>query len=374
MASLMKPASGLVNLYAQRKDNMLSIYTTENIISTIFRDNENKYDAWYDFITKLRPTMKVLLDEDTDYDDNEYNPVFMFEKDYDIQVEPEYTDEVGENSYLSRIEKMELNGVADPFAIFILDVDEDTANCIAEKYGVVCHALSSKTTSNPIFQEGIEKTVERQETRKGWMELLTGKNTTPSNHLIFIDRYLFSDDSNGITQQDGLDNVAEVLEKALPAKLGVDFHVLLIFDATEMGSPLTFNQLSTKLNGIKKQIKRPYNIIIEALSINHSDFNYDATHNRRILSNYYIIRVDRSLKAFRGSRGLYTQTIWLDWLASKGIISHKTSDTPSKALVKYAKETIKAVEQLKKKLGQTPFSQNGNCNLTIQDIRHRLLN
>lgn len=264
---------------------MLSIYTTENIISTIFRDNENKYDAWYDFITKLRPTMKVLLDEDTDYDDNEYNPVFMFEKDYDIQVEPEYTDEVGENSYLSRIEKMELNGVADPFAIFILDIDEDTANRISEKYGVVCHALSSKTTSNPIFQEGIEKTVERQETRKGWMELLTGKNTTPSNHLIFIDRYLFSDDSNGITQQDGLDNVAEVLEMALPSKLGVDFHVLLIFDATEMGKNMTFNQLSTKLNAIKKHIKRPYNIIIEALSINHSDFNYDETHNRRILSN-----------------------------------------------------------------------------------------
>lgn len=374
MASLMKPASGLVNLYAQRKDNMLSIYTTENIISTIFRDNENKYDAWYDFITKLRPTMKVLLDEDTDYDDNEYNPVFMFEKDYDIQVEPEYTDEVGENSYLSRIEKMELNGVADPFAIFILDVDEDTANRISENYGVVCHALSSKTTSNPIFQDGIEKTVERQETRKGWMELLTGKNTTPSNHLIFIDRYLFSDDSNGITQQDGLDNVAEVLEKALPSKLGVDFHVLLIFDATEMGKNMTFNQLSTKLNAIKKHIKRPYNIIIEALSINHSDFNYDETHNRRILSNYYIIRVDRSLKAFRGSKGLYTQTMWLDWLASKGIISHKASDAPSKALLKYARETIKAIEQLKKKLGETPFSQNGNCNLTIQDIRHRLLN
>lgn len=353
---------------------MLAIYTTEDILTAIYQDQEHKYDGWYEFITKVRPTLNVLMKEGTDYEDNDYNPVFMLENGYDIQVEPEYTDEVGENSYIAKIEKTELNCVTNPFAIFILDVDELTANKISDKYGVICHALSTSTNSNPIFQEGIEKSIDRQEPRNGWAELFTGGNTTPSNHLIFIDRYLFSDDSNGIKPEDGLDNVAEVLNRALPTKLGVDFHILLIFDATEMSkNTLTFNQLSTKLNGIKKKIIRPYNIVIEAVSINHSDFNYDETHNRRILSNYYIVRVEHSLKAFRNGKGLYTQTMWLDWLASKGIITHKASDAPSKALVKYTKETIKAIEQLKKKLGETPFSQNGNCNLTIHDIRHRIL-
>lgn len=354
---------------------MLSVYTTENIISAIFKDGENKYDAWYDFFTKLRPTMRVLLDENTDYDSNDYNPVFMFEKDYDIEVVPEYLEDVGKNSYISQIERMELNSVSDPFALFILDVDEETAQKISEKYGVVCHALSVHPHSNPIFQEGIEKSIDKKEPRKGWSELLTGDNTTPSNQIVIIDRYLFSDDSNGITTQDGLDNISEILEHALPQKLGVDFHVLIIFDATEMGkNPMSFNQLSTKLNGIKNSIKRPYNIIIEVASISHDDFNYDETHNRRILSNYYIIRVEHSLKAFKSGRGLYTQTMWLDWIASKGIISHKTSDAPSRSLRKYAKETIAAIEQLKKKVGGTLYSHNGNCNLLINDIKHRICN
>ena len=354
---------------------MLSIYTTENIISTIFKDNENKYDAWYDFITKLRPTLKVLLEADTDYDDNDYNPVYMFQKDYDINVEAEYTDVVGENSYISQIEKLQLSNVADPFAIFILDVDEETALKISEKYGVVCHALSKHSNSNPLFQEGIEKSVDKNESRKGWEELLTGHNTTPSNHLIFIDRYLFSDDSNGISTQDGLDNVYEILNKALPEKLGVDFHVLLIFDATAMGkNPLTFEELSLKLEQLRKRIRRPFDIIIEAVSINHSDFNYDETHNRRILSNYFIVRVDHSLKAFKNGKGLYTQTMWLDWIASKGVISHRSSDAPSKPLIKYCKETINSIKQLKKKVGSTPYSINGDSTLTIKNIRHRLLN
>ncbi len=354
---------------------MLSVYTTENIISTIFKDSENKYDVWYNFFTKLRPTIKVLLDVNTDYDDNDYNPVFMLEKDYDIEVVPEYLEDVGECSYVSKIERMELLSVSDPFAIFILDIDENTAQKISEKYGVVCHALSVHPHLNPIFQEGIEKSIEKKEQRKGWSELLTRENTTPSNQIVIIDRYLFSDDSNGITTQDGLDNISEILEYALPQKLGVDFHVLIIFDATEMGrSPMMFNQLSTKLNGIKNSIKRPYNIIIEVASISHYDFNYDETHNRRILSNYYIIRVEHSLKAFKSGRGLYTQTLWLDWIASKGIISHKLSDAPSRSLHKYIKETMGAVEQLKKKVGGTLYSYNGNCNLSITNIKHRICN
>lgn len=99
----MRLENGHVNSFAIREDKMLSIYTTENIVTSIFQDSDNKYDAWYDFITKLRPTMNVLLNEDTDYEDNDYNPVYMFEKDYDINVEPEFLDEVGENAYLSLV-------------------------------------------------------------------------------------------------------------------------------------------------------------------------------------------------------------------------------------------------------------------------------
>ena len=69
---------------------MLSIYTTEDIISAIYKDGDDKYTAWYDLITKTRPILKVLLGENTDYDTDDYNPVYMLEKDHDINVEPEY--------------------------------------------------------------------------------------------------------------------------------------------------------------------------------------------------------------------------------------------------------------------------------------------
>lgn len=44
---------------------MLAIYTTEDILTTIYQDQEHKYDGWYEFITKVRPSLNVLLKEGT---------------------------------------------------------------------------------------------------------------------------------------------------------------------------------------------------------------------------------------------------------------------------------------------------------------------
>ncbi len=151
---------------------MLSIYTTEDIVKTIFQDSDNKYEVWYDFITKLRPAMKVLLNENTDYEYNDYNPIYMFEKDYDIHVEPEFLDVVGENAYLSLVMSLTPKEIKDSHAIFLLDIEEAKAKEISEKYGVICHAFGLNPTINPIFQDSIEKNVEKKEIGRGWHELL----------------------------------------------------------------------------------------------------------------------------------------------------------------------------------------------------------
>lgn len=354
---------------------MMALYTTEQIVSTIYRDNENKYDAWYYLITKLRPNMKILLDADTDYHENDYNPVYMFQKDYDIEVEPEYLEDVGANSDLAKIETMQFASIPDPCAIIILDVDQDTAKKISEKYGVICHSFNESPLTSPLFQEGIEKNVDNRETKRGWHELFPTGSVSPSNSLVFVDRYLFSKDSNGITSQDGIDNVYEILNHILPAQLGVDYHVLLVFDASTLETALgdTFASISTKINGLKKRLNRPYPVLIETISLDHNDMNYEETHNRRILSNYFIVRADRSLKAFRSDQSLYSQSLWLDWAASKGIVVQKRSDAPAKALFKYLKEVRKAVIQLKRALGVVPFTQNGNGHIQIASMAHRLM-
>lgn len=355
---------------------MLSVYTTENIISTIYKDNENKYDVWYDFITKIRPSMNVLLDEGSDYDDNDYNPVYIFEKDFDIDIKPEYIKSDSTETYISQVVSMRPNEISNPCAIFILNVDKKTADLISQKYGVICHSFDENPADCPIFQEGIEKSVDKNETGRGWFELFDNQSVSPSNSLVFVDRYLFAKDSGGITSQDGLDNVFDILDKLLPKKLDVDYHVLFAFDASTINTTNgdSFEQISTQLNRLTLRLNRPYRIIVETVSIDKNDFNYDETHNRRILSNYYIIRVDRSLKAFRQKKSLYSQSLWLDWCASKGIVRQKRSDAPAKALYKYLKEVRDAINQLKNSSGSVAFTQSGDKRVEISNIKQRLMN
>lgn len=368
----MRLANGRGNLFVIREDDMISIYTTENIIESIYQDSDNKYNVWYSFITKLRPNLNILLNKDTDYDTNNYNPVYMFQKDYDIEVEPEYIDEVGEDSYISLVTSLSFEKIDDYCAIFLLDIDKTKAEEISEKYGVICHSINDPNI-NPIFQDGIEKNVERKECKRGWDELLRPSMVYPSNSLVFVDRYLFLNDSDNITYQDGIDNVYEILDKILPPKLGVDYHVLFVFDASELSrSGVTFNTISNLLNKLKKKLSRPYNIIIETVSIDHNNGQYGETHNRRILSNYFIIRADRSLKAFRDTHSLYSQTLFLDWIASKGIIHAKHSDAPGIALRKYLCEINKAIKQLMRSAGVVAFIQNGRPT-SIREIKNRMI-
>lgn len=353
---------------------MLSIYTTEDIISAIYKDGEDKYTAWYDLITKNRPNLKVLLDENTDYDTDDYNPVYMLKKDFDINVEPEYAEVVGESSYLASIANMQQKSVADPCAIFILNIDKETAKQISDKYGVICHSFNEPPIDCPLFQDGGEKCINKDEKCQGWQELIVENITIPSNSLIFIDRYLFSEDRNSKID-DGIENITEILQKALPKDCGVEFHILFIFDASKIPDNVTFQDISTKLNKIKKKLNKSYTIVIETLSVCKQNFKqgydylYEKTHNRRILSNYYIIRVEHSLKAFKDNKGLYTQTLWLDWAVSKGVVRQLRSDTPAKALYK----TIKEIRTVVSKLEVCPFSKNGNTKIPITDISHRLI-
>lgn len=353
---------------------MISLYTTERIISAIYHDDENQFTAWYDFIRIHRPSLRVLLDRGSDYHTNDLNPVYLLQKDYDIEVVPE-TDEGG-IPLIERVKNLELRYIDDPHALFILDIDEEWASVISRKYGILCHPLGMEAERNPLFQEGVEKSIDKNEPRRGWSELLLEGNTPPSNYLIFIDRYIFADDRNDITSEDGFDNVFEILDQALPGQLGCEFHILFIFDASTLRKSkagLTFESLTKRLVKIRRQLRRPYPIVMEALSISRDDFNYDETHNRRILSNFYLIRADHSLKAFRNGRGLYTQTLWLDWGASKGIVTHRNSDLPAKALYKYIRETKRAIATLRQKTGSTLYSRNGDINITVNKITHRVL-
>lgn len=354
----------------------MTLYTTEEILSSIYHDEDNKYTVWYDFIMKLCPNLKVVVNSHSDYEDNNNNPIFLIQHDLGSQTDIDYFDETDGNIILRHIVDMHNSELSESNAIIILDVSEEEAKNISEVYGIICHPFHIEPIKNPLFQEGIEKSVDKNEQQMGWQKLFSADCEVPSNSLIFVDRYLFSKEGR-ITSQDGIDNVYDILLNVLPKSLDVDYHILIIFDATTLKSADgdTFERISTRINTLKKRLSKNYDykILIETLSLDRNTQYYNETHNRRVLSNYFMLRVDRSLKAFRATQSLYSQSLWLDWIASKGIVRQTKSDLPAKELNKYLRDIRKAVKQLKSVRGQVLFSQNGNSNILLENISNRLL-
>lgn len=349
----------------------MEIITTEDVISHIYLNPAHKYDIWIEFINKFHPTVRVVLNEDSDFFTNDDNAVFGFVHSFGLEpkIEENYDTIL---SYFSLHHPYEEEGIV----ISIINTDREEAEKLSTRYGIICLPLDSPLSENSLFQEGIEKSVERGEDNSGWDQVLAGNLAYPSNAIIFIDRYMFANDSHQITSQHGVANVFEVLDSVLPKKLDISYHVLLAFDASTLDSDNDFRSMAQKVNKLKRQLNRPYTIEIELVSIDKNYLpNYDETHNRRIISNYFIVRLDRSLKAFDNAKSLYSQTIWLDWLGSKGIIRQKNSDTPYKAQRKYLKELRKAVASLQRVQDQQAilFAQNANLNISIKDIKNRLL-
>ncbi|MDE6480484.1 MAG: hypothetical protein K2L45_09455 [Muribaculaceae bacterium] len=353
---------------------MTTLYTTEEILSSIYLDSENKGQVWCDLIRKLKPALRIITKNDSDYAENEESLIFSFAKDFDILPDPEYVDESDGSAILKHIIDMHKSVLSDNNSIILLDIPTEEAQNISDTYGIICHPFAIVPIVNPLFQEGIEKNVDKDEQPIGWKELFCADCEIPSNSLIFVDRYLFSKEG-WITSQDGIDNVYDILNNVLPKSLGVDYHVLIVFDATTLKSTDgdTFQRISTRINTLKKRLSRPYNIIIETLSLDRNTQYYNETHNRRILSNYFLLRVDRSLKAFRENQSLYSQSLWLDWCASKGIVRQTKSDLPAKELRKYLNDIKKAVRQLKAVKGDILFSQNGNSHIPLENISNRLI-
>lgn len=357
---------------------MLALYTTECIISSIFESFENsREDVWYNFIKKTKPSLNILLNIDSDYECNDYNPIFILSNDFDLEVAIEEINK--DDSYISRVIEMRLDAIDDPNAVFVLDITPELAKQISTKYGVICQSIHDNPFESPLFQEAFEVDAVKKKKGESWADILSKDNVFPSNSLVVIDRYLFSNDTDA-TSQDGIDNLYDILESILPKKLDVEYHILIVFDDKTLTKGETFEIICNKINKLKKRLRgeREYPITIESVSIPKGYAHYDSTHNRRIISNYFILRVDHSLKAFKNGVGLYSQSIFLDWAASKGVIHSKKSHAPIKGMDDTIEELKMAIRQLMKSVGHEKYTLNGKGRdqgvlLSINGIRNRLL-
>lgn len=356
---------------------MYSLYTSEKILTDIW-SNRELWEIWKRFVIKLKPTLKIVPEKNSDFE-NSNNSIFEFITNIDL------SNEILDNKYLQNsipfINKSLIEDINDPFAIFLLDIDVSMANSLSQQLGVTCISFSGKLDEVQIFSEGVDKIIKKSEPDRSWKEL-KGDIFIPSNSLIFVDRYLFADDTLNYNDgklirsyEDGITNVMEILDIFLPENYPADsqFDVMFIFDDSKIKEGQTFQSVLKTIHKNKSKL-RDYQINIEGIGITKENiFNYDETHNRRVLSNFYLLRAEHSLKAFKDGKGLYSQTLWMDPIGSKGIIRNLKSDIPAKALIETRKELKKSIITLMRSVGKVNYFLNGRDSKTLTTTQTKLL-
>lgn len=224
----------------------------------------------------------------------------------------------------------------------------------------------------------------------GWREIFTGVKDLPSNSIIINDRNLFSNDEV-IKDKDGaiidkrlsgIEGIFNILNVSLPKKLDVPFHILIVCDKTGIEGDglrrrktITVKNVITYLNGLKKQLNRPFPIVMELLAVCPSSSFYPATHNRRILTNYGLLTFDHKVNAFKGRVNNASQLIGVNKL-----FSHENLKTESEPPFLFEHNRItKALHNYLTYLNQTTvlseheFAKNGKAGLRFDQTEHRMI-
>lgn len=195
-----------------------------------------------------------------------------------------------------------------PSSLYILNISPEEASAIEKSYGVMC--LSSDSLNiGKLIDVNDDQTVDQHERLgKGWDTVLNSVETLPSNAVIITDRYLFKDEKPDYGN--GFDNIKAILYEILPQQFkGGEYHVTIVFDNREKYDKYTFNGIANKLEVIKQELGRNYPIMMEVLGIAEDKETYYRLHNRRIYSNYFVVKMDHKIAAFNNNKSTTEQSI-----------------------------------------------------------------
>ena len=262
--------------------------------------------------------------------------------------------------YINNIPQNPRRVLENPNAVFLLKIKPKDAESIQNKYGVICQSIDS--VDDEVLTKAYEYDLSDGQRGVDWAVYFDKSNhTLPSNSLIICDRYIFSSDKkNGAitknTMELGVSNIRGILNSILPKRHNDEYNVLIVFDSSsfnlgEEQETDFFKSIASNLKDYAQGIKkvRHYKIRFDLISIDHNCINYKMLHNRRIISNYFVVRAEYKLRAFKDNVSTVSQTIFYDALFSK-IVQMKPSgpDSPIKSqlqMINYIRELI----------------QNGNC-------------
>lgn len=345
---------------------MFSIVTTQKILERLYSENS----VWGNIVAQTKCFYVKL---ESDWWEEEENALL------ELSNSQAYIKNA--NDLFVDIEKHP-EVIADyPTSVFILDIDEGKARQLQQKYGVVVQsfehlddAILTAVHRPPIYTE-------ENETGVNWSDVFSGVRDLPTNAIIINDRNLFTNDQvtkdaagNFVSKRlNGVDNVLGILEQALPQTLDVPFHVLVVCDKEGIERHLSVKNVITYLNALKKQISRPYNIVIELLAITNDSMLYKDTHNRRILTNYGIMTFDHKLNAFEKGKSLASQRITVEKFFSHGDLSSASPFVKEhNKILKDMREYLDFVKSTPR-LTEHEFAKNGRAGMKFSETEHRLI-
>lgn len=262
-----------------------------------------------------------------------------------------------------------------PSALYILDVTPAEALSIQRNYGVMCLSSALPSITPLIDVNDIHRPEKEMPLGRGWDTVLDSVEKLPSNALILIDRYLFSE--SNAAYGNGFDNVLAILTELLPQQLDKDtkYHVTVIYAKQKEGKEVyTFQEVATQLNDLKAMLNRPYDITMELLRITEGCSIYYDFHDRFILSNYYCVEASHKLAAFDKDVATARQTILPMTLFTESSLSG--SSTPPLDAITQAATTLANFSKSLSSLSDHNsycYAVNGQCMEKCIAIRNRLI-
>lgn len=339
---------------------MLNFYISYKSLNKIFYSKDNDDRWWADVFTHLKEIYLILDDGQKieDLETDESTSVYHYSMDNQVCF-------FDKSDFISDIIVENSKVLEDPHGVFLLDIEETVADKIQTNYGVICQSTSKLDNNCGLFAHRTYNCIKKEP--GSWKKVFEKTITLPINSCILIDRYFFTNDYKK-RNSDGYRNLGdynfekfiETNSKNLSTKANTDF--LIIFNTKVFNG--SFCKLSNSINETKKNILNNRYIDLNLLGIS----NCPETHNRLILSNYYIVKADHKLASFKDEECCETQQITVTGLLSE--IGDNGLYVQDDYHTHYLNIFNDIIINLKK--DNHKYSKNGNIDVSIDDFSHRL--
>lgn len=200
-------------------------------------------------------------------------------------------------SVIEKIKSRNKTSLDYPKGIFVINIAEADAIKIQNDCGVLCKSDKIFDLAELTLKKNI--TCEEGKSNHSWEDICNEMQKCPCNFILINDRNLFTNDTKTNRNPKGIRNVINLLDSLLPNSF-VDnrFEVVI---ATEENKGLDKIKHADILSNLSEEFAkiRNYKIHLVLMSYNYETPHYDATHNRRVSTNYGIIQADHKIAAFR---------------------------------------------------------------------------